>query len=178
MRDITDAKAMAKALRKGLASAGQEISHAQALELVAAQFELPDWNTLAARIAAREGAVRIRPAIPIVRIFDAGKAREFYNDWLGFRTDWEHRFQDGMPLYTQVSRSDCLLHLSEHHGDATPGGTSFVPMEGIEAFHAELKTRPYANMNPGLEKAPWGLEVTVIDPFGNRLRFCEQRGQG
>jgi len=174
MRDVTEAKAMARALREGLAETGLEISHSRALELVARQAGARDWNTLSARLAPE--VIRIEPAIPIVRIFDEAKARAFYNDWLGFATDWEHRFAEGMPLYTQVSRSGCLLHLSEHHGDATPGGTSFVRMTGIEAFHAELKSRPYANMNPGLETAPWGLEVTVIDPFGNRLRFCEQEG--
>jgi hypothetical protein len=30
-------------------------------------------------------------------------------------------------------------------------------------------------MRPGVEKVGWGLEMTVTDPFGNRLRFCEQR---
>jgi hypothetical protein len=29
-------------------------------------------------------------------------------------------------------------------------------------------------MKPGVEQAPWGLEMTVIDPFSNRIAFCEQ----
>ena len=28
-------------------------------------------------------------------------------------------------------------------------------------------------MRPGIEEVPWGKEMTVIDPFGNRIRFCE-----
>ena len=40
--------------------------------------------------------------IPILRIFDVGKAREFYLGFLGFTVDWEHRFDDRAPLYMQV----------------------------------------------------------------------------
>jgi hypothetical protein len=29
-------------------------------------------------------------------------------------------------------------------------------------------------MKPGLQEAPWGLEMEVIDPFNNRLTFCER----
>ncbi|MDF3605756.1 glyoxalase superfamily protein [Paracoccus sp. DMF-8] len=28
-------------------------------------------------------------------------------------------------------------------------------------------------MRPGLETVDWGREMTVIDPFMNRIRFCE-----
>ena len=64
--------------------------------------------------------MELGPAIPILRIFDEAKAREFYAGFLGFTFDWEHRFEPGTPLYAQVSRGDCRLHLSEHHGDAHP----------------------------------------------------------
>ncbi|MBW8640529.1 hypothetical protein K1W69_25275 [Hoeflea sp. WL0058] len=43
-------KAQARALRKALEAQGSAISHAQALELVAKQYEARDWNTLHARI--------------------------------------------------------------------------------------------------------------------------------
>ena len=42
--------------------------------------------------------------IPILRIFDVEKAKEFYGGYLGFRVDWEHRFPDVAPVYMQVSR--------------------------------------------------------------------------
>ncbi|WP_366010417.1 glyoxalase superfamily protein [Shimia sp.] len=175
MRDFRDAKSMAKSLRTALAETGVDVSHSTALELVAKQFDLPDWNVLSAKIAEAGAAVNIRPAIPIIRSFDESKAREFYIDYLGFTVDWEHRHEEGLPLYMQVSRSDCLLHISGHHNDATPGGRSFVPMHRIEDFHKELQSRDYPNLNPGLESMPWGAQVTVSDPFGNKLTFCEQR---
>lgn len=56
---------------------------------------------------------------PVLRIFDEAKAREFYLDFLGFSLDWQYRFETDLPLYMQVSRGECVLHLSEYHGDCT-----------------------------------------------------------
>ena len=180
MRDFRDAKLMAKSLRDELARHKIDLSHSQALELVAAQFGYNDWNTLAAKIDAsglsqtRPDAASIQPAIPIFRIFSVEKAMEFYCDFLGFGVDWEHRFGDNFPLYCQISRSGMLMHLSEHAGDASPGARAFVPMQGIRHFHAELTDKNYAYMRPGLTQADWGMELTVTDPFSNRITFCER----
>ena len=112
------------------------------------------------------------PVVPILRSFDEGKAREFYVDWLGFRIDWEHRFEPGLPLYMQVSRGACVLHLSEHHGDGTPGTAVRIRVDELEAFHAELQSRPYKNYRPGLQDQEWGArEMQVQDGSGNRLIF-------
>jgi len=51
MHSFLDSKHMAKALRQALAERGQEISHSDALELVARQFGFANWNMLSARIA-------------------------------------------------------------------------------------------------------------------------------
>jgi hypothetical protein len=50
--------------------------------------------------------MKLRAPIPILRIFDEAKAREFYLDWLGFSIDFEHRFEPGTPLYMGISRDD------------------------------------------------------------------------
>lgn len=111
---------------------------------------------------------------PVLRIFDVAKADEFYLGFLGFRIDWDHRFDDNAPLYRQISRGGLILHLSEHHGDGCPGARLRVTMRGIEALWAELTAKHYRFMRPGLEKMPWNtLELGVIDPFGNHIRFCE-----
>ncbi|MCX2860800.1 glyoxalase superfamily protein [Paucibacter sp. PLA-PC-4] len=110
-------------------------------------------------------------ATPILRIFDESKARAFYVDFLGFTIDWEHRFADGLPLYLQLSKGDCLLHLSEHHGDCSPGAKLRIPTDELDAYQQQLITSGYAYMRPGIETQPWAREMTVIDPFGNRLVF-------
>lgn len=183
MRTFTDAKAMARALRTSLSEKQMALSHSECLEIVAQQLGAENWNVLAAKIEqaaagaaspAATDAIRFTEAIPILRIFDVEKAKEFYVGFLGFTIDWEHRFGENFPLYAQVSRAGIKLHLSEHHGDASPGSTVFVWMRGIAAYHRELSGKDYRYYKPGLEDAPWDARVMQVgDPFGNRLRFSE-----
>jgi Glyoxalase superfamily protein len=118
-------------------------------------------------------AMQVIETAPVLRSFDAGLARAFYVAYLGFRVDWEHRFEPTLPLYMQVSRAGLVLHLSEHHGDASPGACVFVRMTGLVAFHAELTAKGHAGARPGIEVMDWGQQMTLTDPFMNRLRFCE-----
>jgi Glyoxalase superfamily protein len=90
------------------------------------------------------------------------------------QVDWDHRFDDNSPLYRQAPRGDLVLHLSEHHGDGSPGARLRVMMRGVEEFHREISAKAYRYMRPDLEQTPWGtLETGAIDPFGNLIRFCE-----
>lgn len=184
MRTYRDAKLMAKALREAVAPQ-TSLSHAQALEIVARQFGYDDWNILAAKIGEADTSlaagtdptgVTLNMGIPILRIFDLEKAREFYLGFLGFSMDWDHRYGPEFPIYMQVSRSGLQLHLSEHHGDASPGSTVFVWMQGVDAYRAELIGKNYPFSKPGIqESGPGGRTLEVPDPFGNRIRFCEKR---
>jgi len=66
------------------------------------------------------------------------------------------------------------LHLSEHHGDASPGSTVLIWMRGIADYPRELTAKNDRYNKPGIEDAPWHARVMqVSDPFGNRLRFSE-----
>ena len=66
-------------------------------------------------------AVSFQKTIPLLRILDAERAKEFYARFLGFSVDWEHHFEDNAPAYLQVSRAGLVLHLTEHPGDCCPG---------------------------------------------------------
>lgn len=114
--------------------------------------------------------------IPILRIFSVEKAREFYLGFLGFRLDWEHRFDADAPAYMQISRGGCTFHLSEHHGDACPGSTVFLRVKGLDDYHREIRAKGYGYPRPGIERTFHGsVGMEVIDPFGNRIRFDERR---
>ena len=119
--------------------------------------------------------MKLGTTTPILRIFDEAKAREFYVSFLGFTIDWEHRLEPGLPLYMQVSRDGCVLHLSAHHGDATPGAALRIEADGLDALHAELTAKNYGWTRPGIEDMPWGTrDMSVKDPFGNRLTFTSR----
>jgi len=114
-------------------------------------------------------------ATPVLRIFDEAKAREFYLDFLGFQVEFEHRFEPGLPLYLSVIRDGLILHLSEHHGDACPGAQVRIATYDVHGFVNELSARDYGYARPGApERQPWGTdEITLADPFGNRLTFWQ-----
>jgi hypothetical protein len=74
-----------------------------------------------------------------------------------------------------VSRDGLVLHLSSHHDDGTPGSAVLVESRGIAAQHTELGTKGYPFLNPGIGPGPGGgLEMELIDPASNRLRFYER----
>jgi catechol 2,3-dioxygenase-like lactoylglutathione lyase family enzyme len=112
--------------------------------------------------------------VPVFRIFSLEKAHEFYVGFLGCKVEWEHRFTPDAPVYMCVSRGDLTIHLSEHHGDSTPGSRAYVYTTGVGELHRELNDKNYRQNRPGLQEQEWGmLEVTVIDPFANRITFGE-----
>ena len=93
---------------------------------------------------------------PILRMFDIRKAREFYLDFLGFKLDFEHRFEPDLPLYMGISLGSVVLHLSEHHGDCAPGARVMIETTGLADYQAELLAKRYGYARPGLEQPAMG----------------------
>ena len=110
--------------------------------------------------------------IPVLRMFDEAKAREFYCDFLGFTIDWEDRAADA-PVYMQLRSGACVLQLSEHFGDASPGALLRIPVDDLDGFVAALNAKQYKNARPGIDTQPWGRECAIRDPFYNRLSFFD-----
>ena len=175
------AKRAARVLRSELAGGQSVTSHSRALEIVAHQLGFRDWNTASDRLA-RESEPVVGAAVPVLRMFDERLAREFYVDYLGFRVEWEHRFEPSTPLYLRLTRSGLTVDLSEHHGDGTPGSVLWIPVRDVYGLHRELRDNAHGHIRPGVDPdAPGGATLQVIDPFSNVLRFCqpasEQDGQ-
>jgi hypothetical protein len=79
-----------------------------------------------------------------------------------------------LPLYMGISRDGIQLHLSEHHGDGSPGAAVFIPCKGVDDLCTELNAKDYRYLKPGVILQEWGMkEMQVTDSFGNRLRFAE-----
>ena len=118
---------------------------------------------------------RFQRAVPVFRIYSLEKAREFYLDFLGFKIEWEHRFDSDAPVLMQVSRGGLAINLSEHHGDGTPGSVAYVYTTGVRELHGELDDKNYRHNRPALQEQEWGMtELTVTDPFNNRITFGER----
>lgn len=118
---------------------------------------------------------------PILRSFDEARTRAFYLDFLGFEAVFEHRFTPGAPLYMGVRKGDCVLHLSEHYGDATLGSAIRIPVDNVSAYMAELRAKAFDNAMPGEPQLqPWDTrEITIQDSASNKLTFVtEEPGNG
>lgn len=171
MITIKEAKQLAREL------SGQQLSHSRVLEAAAHVAGFRDWNTFAA--AAHDSTDPARPGeqlvIPILRVFDHRLARDFYCDFLDFEWEWDHQYEDDMPVYAAVQRGAAVLHLSEHHGDATPGSGVLIVESDLAGYHAALLAKRHRNARPGIEPNPWGDTMTIADPFGNRLVFWQRQ---
>jgi len=119
--------------------------------------------------------MQLAAPIPILRSFDEARARAFYIDYLGFIEDWSHRFEPTLPLYLQLSRGDCVLHVSEHHGDCCPGAALRIFCDDLEELLRELRSKDYGFARPDIVTQPWGRDLALTDPFGNRLIFTDVR---
>ncbi len=118
--------------------------------------------------------MRALATIPVLRMFDEAKAVEFYVGFLGFQIDFEHRAGENFPLFMQVSRAGCVVRLSGHHGDGSPGSAVTFQVNGVEVLCDELRARDFRYAKPGVERTEWGtLDLVVTDPFANRLTFSE-----
>lgn len=111
------------------------------------------------------GAVKESVA-PIMRITDVDRAVEWYQR-LGFGKAGEHRFEPDMPAYVFIARGDVWLHLSQHEGDARPGTLVYLLVEDVDAIANDFGVE--------VEDNPWGRDIVLRDPDGNRLRIGSPR---
>jgi hypothetical protein len=100
--------------------------------------------------------------VPIFRVAD-GHATAAWYARLGFEVVGEHRFTADLPLYLFLRRGDVHLHLSEHLGDAPPHSVAYFYVDDVDALAAEL--------GETVIDQPWGREIRLTDPNGNRLRI-------
>ena len=103
---------------------------------------------------------------PVLRAADAEASVAWYAR-LNFVKQWEHRFEAGFPLFVCVARGRVQLFLSEHRDDARPGTLLYLHVDDLDAVAAEFGV--------AVEQMPWGPEVQLTDPDGNRLRLGSTR---
>jgi hypothetical protein len=96
--------------------------------------------------------MRFSAFVPILRIFDEAKAKDFY---LGF--SWL-RARSGASLREERSK---------------------LPPTTSMAITQRSRGRGYKYMRPGIDVRPWGTrEIKVIDPFFTHHMFFSPQKQG
>ena len=77
-----------------------------------------------------------------------------------------------------IKLGETTLHLSEHHGDCTPGSSIRIQVDGIHDYYALIADKPYRFYNPSVDEMPWNtLDMQVMDPFGNKIIFWEEAAE-
>lgn len=126
----------------------------------------------------------MQSVIPALRITNYEQSKRFYVEGMGFRIDWEHRFEPGFPVFMQVSRDGLTIYLTEHRGDCQPGGLVHFFVPNVDDWYQAL-TRSIPGVRAGLcrldgppnESIPGLRDMTVVDPDGNQLRICTRLGK-
>jgi uncharacterized glyoxalase superfamily protein PhnB len=113
---------------------------------------------------------------PILKVADAERSTAFYCDTLGFVKDWEHRFEQGWPLYVAVSRGSMTLHLSEHQGGGTEKASLFVDVDDIDAVYSELVERGLVAEEPPTDQEYGLRDFSFTDPDGHHITFGTRIG--
>lgn len=186
MPPFRDAKTLARSLRNEMRDRHQlELTHSECLEIIARLCGYENWNVLAAR-KPWHTPFSSETTIPVLRVFDEQKAKEFYVDFLGFTLDFGGPAGgpgSGTPFYGQVSRPGTTFHLSESPYAPSPGATVDIWVSGLDDIHRELvhfvQSRNIriwgpAIWVPDIMAVEWDARVLVLgDPFGNHLRLSE-----
>jgi catechol 2,3-dioxygenase-like lactoylglutathione lyase family enzyme len=105
--------------------------------------------------------------VPVLYVRDAPRAVAWY-ERLGFRKEWEHQFEPGLPWFVSVARGRARLYLSEHTGDARPNTLIHLYVDDIDAIADEFGV-------PVDEEGLAGRECDLEDPDRNRLRVATRR---
>ena len=100
--------------------------------------------------------------VPVLHVADAAAAIAWY-ERLGFTKQWEYRFDPDSPAFVSITCGGARLFLSEHRGDARPDTLVGLYVSDVDAVVAEFG-RPTGD-------PPYGCELELRDPDGNRLRI-------
>jgi catechol 2,3-dioxygenase-like lactoylglutathione lyase family enzyme len=117
--------------------------------------------------AQETGAIVFEGVQPILRVGDLNASLDYYVRVLGFTIDFHEAI-------ASVSRGRCALFLVQ--GDqGHPGTWVWVGVSDVESLYEEYRQKG-ARTRQAPTNFPWALEMQVLDPDGNVLRFgCESK---
>ena len=112
--------------------------------------------------------------VPALRVASYAASKPFYES-LGFREQWTHQFEPGLPLFAAMAVDGMEIFLSEHAGDCQPGGLVHFYVADVDAlfddflaYGVTVEAAPNNDLGPDLRM------MSVRDPDQNRLKFLTQ----
>lgn len=112
--------------------------------------------------------------IPILKVFDVIRAKEFYVDVMGFKVEWERGSDEKSNIYMILSYEHILLYFTAYDDEVASVSSVFIEFSGLKEYHEFLMERKVGYLFADPNMTPWkSLSMEVIDPFGNKLLFCE-----
>ncbi|MBW4580949.1 MAG: VOC family protein [Tildeniella nuda ZEHNDER 1965/U140] len=108
-------------------------------------------------------------AVPVLPAVDIAATIAFYEQQLGFTTDFQ--YDD----YAGLRRGGAQLHLWQCGDRQIAENTSCrINVSGITQLYEEYQTQAVIHPNGELATKPWGMiEFTVLDLNGNCVVFAE-----
>jgi len=115
--------------------------------------------------------VDIDLCVPTLQSNDTQKAFEFYEKFLGFKKNWQHQYEPGLPLFISMSQGKTTVFLTEHKNESAFGAELYLYVNDIETLFNFIKEGG-VNCEVELHKTPYGMkEFNLRDPDGNKLRI-------
>ncbi len=114
----------------------------------------------------------MQKVIPALRITNYVLSKAFYTDGLGFSIQWKHRFGPTLPVFCSITRDNMEIFLTEHTGDCEVGGLVHFYVPDVDACYAEFQSKGVLVHEPPSQTIPGLRDMTILDPDGNKLRFC------
>jgi len=120
-------------------------------------------------------------AVPSIRVSDMARSLQFYQDVLGFRSEWLWPFDRLTKTHVSMRRGAVKLFLtydpSPNSATMPPTTSAAIFVSHLSVLHAELKESA-AKFGIVIDEPkifPWGLaEIHVRDPDGHVIRFCDE----
>ena len=118
-----------------------------------------------------EATTIFNSAIPVLPVLDIDAAVAFYTSVLGFTSGY---IDAGS--YAVLMRDAIELHVWHTDEQILPDNSSCrFNVSNVEALYSLCQEYKVVHPNGHLIVQPWGLkEFSIVDPFGNLIRFAEQ----
>jgi catechol 2,3-dioxygenase-like lactoylglutathione lyase family enzyme len=113
----------------------------------------------------------MQQVVPALRVRSYEASIAFYAK-LGFKEQWKHQFEPGLPIFASIARDGMEIYLTEHSGDCQFGGLVHFYVADVDECYSQfrqqgipIKEPPSNSLDPNIR------DMLVVDPDWNRLSF-------